>query len=194
MSDGDELREVVTEDVAAEDVIPVMNEDDPETLVVTFEKEKDAQEAIRVINKALRKRHGSIYQGALVSQDEENEVKIQDLHDTGLTDVVRGGLDLVFDTGRDGFRLVWSTLGAGMFFFGGGWRLVRSTVRRGLGLLGTTWTIPRRRRLETFGAEGKVAPTGVELEPGGSAVVIVADHETAVGLATELVKSGGEIV
>jgi hypothetical protein len=190
---NDELQEVVAEAASAESTSPA-NDDEPETLVVTFEKRKDAEEAIRVVNKALRKRHETIYQGALVSLDEDREVEIKDLHDTGLSDVISGGVGLVFDTGIGGFELLWSTLGAGITIFGGGWRLLRSTMRRGLALAGTTWTIPRRRRLEPFGAEGHVEPTSVDLAPGASAVVIVANHETAAELATDLVKSGGELV
>lgn len=192
MTNDDQLREEIAQAAAAES-IPVANEGEPETLVVTFEKREDAEAAVRVINKALRKRHDTIYQGALVSLDKDREVQIQDLHDTGLSDVIVGGVGLVLDTGIGGFRLLWSTLGAGIFFFGGGWRLLRSTVRRGLALAGTGWTIPRRRRLEEFGAEGHIEPTSVDLQSGGSAVVIVADHETAAELATDLVKSGGEI-
>jgi hypothetical protein len=190
---NDELQEVVAEAAAAESTPPAY-EGEPETLVVTFENRKDAEEAIRVINKALRKRHETIYQGALISLDEEREVEIKDLHDTDLSDVISGGVGLVFDTGIGGFQLLWSTLGAGIAFFGGGWRLLRSTVRRGRALAGTTWTIPRRRRLEPFGAEGHVEPTSVGLAPGGSAVVVVADHETAADLATDLVNCGGELV
>lgn len=190
---NDELPEVVAEAAVAESIHQA-NEGDPETLVVTFEKRKDAEEAIRVVNKALRKRHDTIYQGAFVSLDEDRKVKIKDLHDTGLTDVISGGVGFVFDTGLDGFQLLWSALGAGVVFFGGGWRLLRSTVRRGSALAGTTWTIPRRRRLEPFGTEGHMEPTSVDLAPGGSAVVIVADHETAAKLATDLVNRGGEIV
>ncbi|MFN2134692.1 MAG: hypothetical protein ACK2UK_01975 [Candidatus Promineifilaceae bacterium] len=193
MTNDDQLREEIAQAAAAES-IPVANEGEPETLVVTFEKREDAEAAVRVINKALRKRHDTIYQGALVSLDKDREVQIQDLHDTGLSDVIVGGVGLALDTGIGGFRLLWSTLGAGIFFFGGGWRLLRSTVGRGLALAGTTWTIPRRRRLEEFGAEGHVEPTGVNLAPGGSAVVIVADHETTAELATDLVNSGGELV
>ncbi len=193
MTDNGDIRERAAAAAAVEELIPVENEGDPQTLVVLFDKRKEAEAALRVLNKALRKHPGSIYQGALVSLDEEREFKIQDLHDTGLTDIARGGADLLFDTGRDGMKLIWSTVGAGLFFFGGGWRLVRGTVRRGLGLLGTTWTIPRRRRLSSFGSGGQVEPTGLALEPGGSAMVIVADHETAAALATELVQSGGEL-
>lgn len=190
---NDELPETVDESVAAE-TTPPTNGGGPQTLVVTFERRKDAEEAIRVINEALRKRHEAIYQGALVSMDEDREVAIKDLRDTGLADVISGGVGLVLDTGIGGFQLLWSTLGAGIVFLGGGWRLLRSTVRRGLALAGTTWTIPRRWQLEPFDAEGYVESTSIDLEPGGSAVVIVADHETAAHLATDLVSRGGEIV
>ncbi len=188
-----DLRDLVAEAAAAE-VVEVINEDEPETLVVTFARRKDAEAALSAINRALRKRHETIYQGALVSRNEDDdELHIFDLHDMGLGEIIGGGFNLAFDTGRDGLRLLWSTVGAGLFFFGGSWRLVRSTARRSLALLGSTWSIPRRRRLESFGAQGQVEPTGVAIEPGGSAVVIVADHETAVDLANELVRKGGEI-
>ena len=193
MTNDNPLRDVLEEAVAAEERIPV--EEGPETLVVTFKTRQEAEEALRVVNKALRDRKKSIYQGALVSRPEEGEeISVFDLHDTGLREIVKGSFSVAYDTTRDGFRLVWSTLGAGVFFFTGGWRLVRSVTRRSLALAGSTWTIPRRRRLDTFGSGGQVEPTGVTVEPGGSAVVILADHDTASQLATDLARSGGEIV
>jgi hypothetical protein len=178
-----------------EATIPVTYEDQPETVVVTFRNREDAEEAIRVINKALRKRPGTIHQGALVTREaDESEPRVHDLQDAGLFDIAGGGARLLLDTGRDGARLIWSTIGAGLFFLGGSWRLVRSVSRRSLALAGSTLTIPRRRRLDAFGARGQVEPSSLQIEPGGSAVVLVADHETAVDLANELLRSGGELV
>lgn len=179
---------------AAATHIPITDEDEPYRLVVTFEKQKDAEEAIRVINRALRKQRGAIQQGALVTREGEDErLTVRDLHDTGLLDVAREGFDIALDTGREGARLVWSTVGAGFVFLGGGWRLVRGLTRRSLGLLGTTWTIPRRRRLDAFAAAAAQERDEVELEPGETAVVLVADRETAARVATDLVRKGGEI-
>ena len=61
------------------------------------------------------------------------------------------------------------------------------------GLGGSTWTIPRRRALANFEAEEVLDPTAA-LEPGQSAVIIVADHDTAAELTNDLIRSGGDLV
>ena len=104
--------------------------------------------------------------------------------------LITGTAGIGFDLGRDGFNLVRSTAAAGIGLITGGIRLLRRSAILAMGLGGATWTVPRRKRMDAFAA-GEA--TSVDLEPGETAVVIVADHDTAVEVANDLIKSGGEL-
>lgn len=174
----------------AEDKTPA----DAETIVVKFDDDLDAARAVRVLNKALRTRHETIYQGAVVKREEDDEeLQVEDLRDMGLADVITGTAVIGFDLGRDGFKLVRTTAAAGIGLIVGGIRLLRRTALLAAGIGGSTWTLRRRRNLDSFHAQEEIDATGTDLEPGETAVVIVADHETATEVATELVRSGGEL-
>ena len=167
---------------------------DAETIVVKFDDDLEAARAVRVLNKALRKRHETIYQGAVVKREEgDEELQVEDLRDMGLADVITGTAVIGFDLGRDGFKLVKTTAAAGIGLILGGIRLLRRTALLAAGMGGSTWTLRRRRNLDSFHAQEEIDATATDLEPGETAVVIVADHETATELATELVRSGGEL-
>ncbi|MEA3335167.1 MAG: hypothetical protein U9R25_04605 [Chloroflexota bacterium] len=200
----EETQETVAEDSIAEVIADLELEiaeskretepaSEPEMIVVRFTDEKDAEDAIHIVNKALRKRNETIYQGALVTRGEDNELHVRDLRDMGLFDIITGTVGLTFDLGRGGLHLMLSAAMASLGFFVGGWRLLRNTASRSATLVGSTWTIPKRRQLESFEAGDALESSDAGLEPGTSAVVIVADHETASELATDLVRSGGEI-
>jgi hypothetical protein len=164
--------------------------EDAETIVVKFDDDLETARAVRVLNKALRKRHETIYQGAVVSREDEDEIVVQDMSDMGFANLITGSVGIGIDLGRDGFNLVRSTAAAGIGLITGGIRLLRRSALLAMGLGGATWTVPRRKKLEAFeNLEG----TTVNLQPGETAVVIVADHDTAVEVANDLIKSGGEL-
>lgn len=165
----------------------------PDTIVVKFADELDAARAVRVINNALRTRRETIYQGAMISRRGENGLDIQDLRDMGLTDVITGTAGLGLDLARDGLRLALTAAKAGASLVGSGFKVLRKTALEAANLAGSTRTIPQRRRLEAFYAVEELEDSAAKLEPGTTAVVIVADHETANELATDLVRSGGEL-
>jgi hypothetical protein len=165
----------------------------PDTIVVTFADELAAERAVRIVNRALRMRKDTIYQGAMIHRLGENELKVEDLRDMGLADVITGSAGIVFDLGRDGVRLAWSLVTAGTSFIAAGFRLLRKTALQTVNLAGSTRTIPQRRELDQFYSEEELQTETTRLEPGTTAVVIVADHETASELATDLVRSGGEL-
>ena len=164
-----------------------------DTIVVKFDDDLAAARAVRVINKALRKRKDTIYQGAVVSRKNEDDYEVEDMRDMGLSDVITGTAGIGIALGRDGFKLVWSAARSGLNLISSGFRLLRRTALASMGLAGATWTIPSRRRLDDYDEAGAQS-TATALEPGSSAVVIVADRETAAELATDLVRSGGELV
>ncbi len=187
-ADIDADAETAESDAAAE--VP----EDAETIIVAFEDELDAARAVRVVNKALRQRNETIYQGAMISRDEGDDFKIEDLRDMGLTDVITGTAEIGLDLGRDGFKLALSAATTGFALIGSGIRLLRKTALLTAGLAGSTMTIPSRRSLNSFEADEEMQDPSEVLEPGTTAVVIVADHETAAELATDLVRSGGALV
>lgn len=168
---------------------------DAETIVVKFEDDLNAARAVRVLNKALRTKHETIYQGAVVTRNEaDEELQVEDLRDMGLADVITGTAVIGFDLGRDGFMLVKNTAAAGIGLILGGVRLLRRTALLAAGMGGSTWNLRRRRNLDSFHAQEEIDATATDLEPGETAVVIVADHETASEIATNLVRSGGDLV
>jgi hypothetical protein len=165
--------------------------EDAETIIVKFDDELEAARAVRVLNKALRKRHDTIYQGAIVTRNErKEELEVEDLRDLGLADLITETAAMGINLGRDSFKLIWKTAAAGIGLVLGGIRLARRTVLQAAGLGGSTWTMRYRKQLDTF---HKDEGTSTNLEPGESAVVIVADRETAVEIANDLIKSGGEL-
>jgi len=164
-----------------------------ETIVVKFDNDLEAAQALRIINKALRKRKDTIYQGAFVKRAGEDELDVQDFSQAGLADLVTGTAAIGYDLGKDGVKLAWTTAAAGVGFITGGIRLLRRTALSAAGLGGSTLTLRRRHKLDTFEPEEKVAVSTTDLAPGETAVVIVADRETANELATDLVRHGGEL-
>jgi hypothetical protein len=162
-----------------------------ETIIVKFDNDLEAARAVRVLNKALRKRHDTIYQGAIVTRDEKKEeLAVEDLRDMGLADLVTDTAAMGINLGKDGFKLLWKTAAAGVGLVVGGLNLLRRTVLQAAGLGGSTMTMRYRKQLDTFHDEQGMQ---TNLEPGESAVVIVADRETAVEIANDLIKSGGEL-
>jgi hypothetical protein len=165
----------------------------PDRLVVKFGNEIDAARAVRVINKALRDRQDTIYQGAMISREENDELKVEDLSDMGLSDVITGTAALGFDLGRDGVRLVWTAATTAAALVTAGFKLLQRTALMASGLAGATRTIPQRRRMEALFDEDDLQETAIDLQPGETAVVLVADFDTASDLAADLVRSGGEL-
>lgn len=181
----------VPNDAAA--AIAVTEENEAEVLVVTFDSEEAARSAVRVLNQALRDEDRTIYQGALLSRAADNELRIRDLRDMGLGDLITGTAGLTIDTGRSGLKLTWAAVSTGVGVVIGGLRLARNTIDRAAGLLGSFWSIPSRRRLDRFDPDEQVQERGQDLEAGKTAVVILASHETAAELATKLARSGGRL-
>lgn len=173
--------------------IAVTEENEAEILVVTFDDEQAAQDAVRVLNQALRDNRQTIYQGALLSRAADDTLRIRDLREMGLGDLITGTAGLTIDTGRAGLKLTWAAVSTGVAVVVGGFRLARDTVGRAGGLAGSMLSIPSRRRLDRFDPDEQVQQRGEGLEAGKTAVVILANHETAAELATDLVRSGGRI-
>jgi hypothetical protein len=164
-----------------------------ETIVVKFDDDLEAAQAVRIINKALRKRHDTIYQGAFVKRAADEELEVEDFSKLGLADLVTGTAAIGFDLGKDGARLIWTTASAGLGLITGGFRLLRRTALSAAGLGGSTLTLRRRHKLDSFQPEEDITITTSDLAPGETAVVIVADRDTANELATDLVQRGGEL-
>jgi hypothetical protein len=165
--------------------------EDAETIIVKFDDDLEAARAVRVLNKALRKRHGKIYQGAIVTRDEKKQqLEVEDLRDLGLADLITETAALGINLGKDGLRLLWKTAAAGVGLVAGGIHLLRRTTLQAAGLGGSTMTMRYRKQLDSFHNEEGTPPN---LEPGESALVVVADRETAVEIANDLIKSGGEL-
>ncbi len=173
--------------------IPVEDEEEAEVVLVTFDSEEAAQNAVRILNKALRDSDRTIYQGAMISRMKDNELRIRDLRDMGLGDLITGTADLGLDFGRTGLKLTWAVVSTGVGVVVGVGRLAKSTFDRAMGLLGTFFSIPDRRRLRPFEQDEQVQQSTEMLPEGKTAVLLVANAETARELTTDLVRGGGAI-
>lgn len=191
------IEEVVAEaQEALEEAVEAEQESTPpdaETIVVKFDDELEAAQAVRIINKALRKRKDKIYQGAVVKRAADEVLEVEDFSDMGLGDLVTGTVKIGYDLGRDSVKLVWTTAAAGVGLVTGGIRLLRRTALLATGLGGSTLTMRRRKKLDAYHPPRNVDSSTTDLAPGETAVVIVADRETANELATDLIKTGGEL-
>ena len=124
---AEEAAQVFEEAAAEKERTP----EDAETIIVKFDDDLEAARAVRVLNKALRKRYQTIYQGAIVKRkDKDADLQVEDLRDLGLADLVTGTAAIGINLGRDGFKLVWTTATAGISLIVGGIRLVRRTFSR----------------------------------------------------------------
>jgi hypothetical protein len=183
----------MSQNTESEGKIAVEEENAPEIMTVFFDDENAAQNGVRILNKALRSEHRTIYQGALLSRDKDNALTIRDLRDMGLGELITGTADLTLDTSRSGLKLTWAVVSTGVGVVVGAGRLAKNTFNRAMGLLGSFFSIPSRRRLERFNPDAQVQELGLQLPEGKTAVIIVADHETAAELTTDLVRSGGAL-
>ena len=156
----------MSQDTESESKIAVEEEDAPEIIAVSFDDENAAQNAVRILNKALRSDHRTIYQGALLSRGKDNALTIRDLRDMGLGELITGTADLTLDTSRTGLKLTWAVVSTGVGVVVGVGRLAKNTFDRAMGLLGSFFSIPSRRRLERFDAGVQVQELGIQLPEG----------------------------
>lgn len=171
-----------------------MEESQSRTVVARFGDPKQAEDALRVMNKALRDESKTISQGAVVSLRRSGSLRVRDFRDMGLGDLAVSAADLTIDVGVQGAKMALTALLVGAGLFVDGLRLVKNSAGRAVGLAGVTLSLPSRRALDDFAAGDELQSLSVSLEPGDTAVVVVADSETAAELATKLVHSGGTLV
>jgi hypothetical protein len=171
-----------------------MEENQPRVVVARFDDPKQAEDALRVMNKALRDESKTIYQGALVSLRRNGSLRVRDFMDMGVGDMVLSAADLTIDLGVESAKIALTALLVGAGLFWDGLRLVKDSASRAVGLAGVTLSLPSRRDLADFTSGDELQSLSVGLEPGDTAVVVVADQDTAGELATKLAQSGGTLV
>lgn len=171
-----------------------MDENQSKVVVARFDDPKQAEDALRAMNKALRDESKTISQGAVVSLRRNGSLRVRDFRDMGLGDLVMSAADLTIDVGAQSAKIALTALLVGAGLLLDGLRLVKNSAGRAVGLAGVTLSLPSRRALDDFAAGDELQSLSVSLEPGDTAVVVVADNETAAELATKLVHSGGTLV
>jgi hypothetical protein len=171
-----------------------MAENQSRVVVARFDDPKEAEDALRIMNKALRDESKTIYQGALVSLRRNGSLRVRDFKDIGLGDLVMSTADLTVDVGVQSAKIALTALLVGAGLLLDGLRLVKNSASRAIGLAGVTLSLPSRRDLADFTSGDELQSLSVGLEPGDTAVVVVADHDTAGELATKLAQSGGTLV
>jgi hypothetical protein len=72
--------------------------------------------------------------------------------------------------------------------------LVRNSASQVIGLAGEVMSYPNRQLLSKYQPGTEVRKLSKSLQPGETAVVVTADPNTAAMLATDLARSGGELL
>jgi hypothetical protein len=164
------------------------------TIVVKFPVSADAERAFRALNKTLRDEDKAIYQGAVVSRREDGELRIKDMRDLGLTNIIVDAADATMSIGLGSLGLLLGIAGAGLNVLVSTVRLAKNSAGQVVGLASETLAYPRRKMLCAYEAGPEVVKASKGLAPGETAIVVTADEKTALDLAADLKNSGGEVV
>jgi hypothetical protein len=165
-----------------------------QTVVAKFDDSYDAEKALRKVTKALRDQDKLIYEGGVVALDEGGELEFKDMRDIGLTDIIVDAADTTISVGLGGLGLVMGVAMAGLNFVFDSLRLVKNNAGQVIGLAGEVLAYPNRKLLSSYRPGAETLKLSKSLKPGETAVVVTADPDTAANLATELARSGGQLL
>ena len=165
-----------------------------QTVVAKFEDPADAEKALRKVTKALRDEDKLIYEGGVVSLREDGKLKFKDMRDFGMTDIFVDAADTTISIGLGGLGLMMGVATAGLNFVFDSLRLVRNNAGQVIGLAGAVLAYPNRKLMSAYEPGAEMLKLSKNLEPGETAVVVTADPDTAANLATDLARSGGELL
>lgn len=164
------------------------------TIVAKFEDAADAEKALRTLNKTLRDEEKTIYQGAIVSREEDGEVHIKDMRDLGLADIIIDAADATIGIGLSGMGLLVGMATAGLDLMFDTIRVVRNSAGQVIGVTAEALAYPNRKLLKSYQPGSEILKAGDGLQPGDTAIVVTADEATASELATDLARKGGVLL
>jgi len=165
-----------------------------QTVVAKFDDQADAEKALRKVTKALRDEDKLIYEGGIVALDKDGDLDFKDMRDIGLGDIIVDAADTTLSIGLGGLGLLMGVATAGLNFVFDSLRLVRNSASQVIGLAGEVMSYPNRQLLSKYQPGTEVRKLSKSLQPGETAVVVTADPDTAAMLATDLARSGGELL
>jgi hypothetical protein len=165
-----------------------------QTVVAKFENPADAEKALRKVTKALRDEDKLIYEGGMVALDRDGELEFMDMRDIGLADIIVDAADTTISIGLGGLGLLMGVATAGLNFVFDSLRLVKNNAGQVIGLAGEVLAYPNRKLLSNYRPGAETLKLSKSLKPGETAVVVTADPDTAATLATDLARSGGELL
>ena len=158
-----------------------------QTVVAKFDDPGDAE-------KALRDEDKLIYEGGVVALDKDGELEFKDMRDIGLADIFVDAADTTISIGLGGLGLLMGVATAGLNFVFDSFRLVKNNAGQVVGLAGAVLAYPNRKLLSSYQPGTEIRKLSKSLKPGETAVVVTADPDTAATLATDLARSGGELL
>jgi uncharacterized membrane protein len=164
------------------------------TVVARFDDPADAQKAFRTLSKTLRNEGRTIYEGAVVSRKDSGEVRIKDMRDLGLSDIILDATDATIQIGVGGLGLLLGMAKAGAGVMVDSIRLVRDSAGRVIGVTAEALSYPGRKLLSAYEPGAEIARASTGLKPGDTAIIVTADQATAAELATDLAQSGGKLL
>jgi len=164
------------------------------TVVAKFDERADAERALRALNRILRDEEKMIYQGAVVTRRDDGELRVSDMRDLGLADIIMDTADATLRIGLGGIGLVTGAFMAGLNVAVDMVRYVRNSAEQILNVVGESLSYPERMLLSSYEPGEEITLPATGLAPGESAIVVKADQKTALDLAADLKRSGGELL
>ena len=167
---------------------------DVSTIVVKFPRSADANKAFRTLNKTLRDENKTIHQGAVVSRKENGELRVRDMRDLGLVDLMVDAANATISVGLGGLGLLVGVASAGLKILFDTARLAKNSAGQVVTVAGETLAYPSRKLLGAYEAGPEIVKASRDLAPGETAIVVTADAKTAHALAADLEQGGGKVV
>lgn len=164
-----------------------MNNEKSDILIATFPSDRDAQSAVKHVERVLAATDRNLQQGALISRSEDGQLAVRDLKDTSLRDIVASGTNLAIFLGAGTVKIALNATKAGAALF---WH----SGSRFLELTGAVATYPVKKLGAFARSDDEALALGKKLAPGSIAVALVVDVESTAAVRDAIAAAGGTIV
>ena len=156
-------------------------------LVASFPSDKEAQDALKHVERVLASTDRKLQQGALINRSSDGELSVRDLKDTSLRDIVASGTNLAIFLGAGTVRIALNATKAGA-------ALLWHSGNRFLDLTGAFVTYPLKKLGAFVRSDDEARALGQALAPGSTAVALVVDAESAVAIRDAITAAGGTLI
>jgi predicted flap endonuclease-1-like 5' DNA nuclease len=164
-----------------------MGTDGSNLIVAKFENQDQAEQALGQVEQVLKATGSKLDEGTLVARDAAGEVKVVDLKDTAMSDIIANAADLTLYLALGTVKIAFSTAVSGL-------ALLMESTGRFASLLGSVALFPVKKISRLFFSTDALERLGITLDPGNAAVVIQVAERHLATLQDALKTAGGEIV